>query len=375
MLNLVFEWLKLFSEGSLPATTVQSVAAAAYADGWGHEDEAATRLAKAGAEGKHPGNCQRDILRLSQDVGLDEDTPAPYFIQVPSAGGLTRQVGVFLPHEQYQLLVGRYGLDACRLSDEDWNSEEAMGPLLRRWGDHPDVELDCRDLGILGIHADGVSYSSSTRAGSTRSVLVASWNVISAPAAALRGRRCMFFVLSKALCCDCGCEGFHTWDPLWRLFSWSMGCLRTGFGSAKACTISRQDCTILLSCYWWCVLLLLQPGLAPSCREDGSPWDAHDVSARLPGNQLLARAALLQVRGDWEWIIQCFRFRHYSANSFCFCCDATHAGPLTYMDCSEGAAWRTTLLTHERLPEGADITHEERFRVLVSMSFLGISPW
>ena len=355
MLELVFELLKLCSEGSLPATTVQRVAAAAYADGWGQGDDVASRLAKAGFSGKYLANCQRDILRLSKSVGLDEDTPEPYFIDVPSSGGGTRQVGVFLPHEQYQLLVGRYGLDACRLSDSDWNSDEAMGPLLRRWGDHPDVQLDCRDIGMLGIHADGVSYSSSSRVGSSRSVLVASWNLISAPADSLRGRRCMFFVLSKALCCNCGCEGFHTWDPLWRLFSWSMGFLRSGFGEAMACTTSETSASLhnlllLPICLWWGVLLLLLLGFAPSCREDGSPWDAHDATARLPANQILARAALVMVRGDWEWIIQCFRFRHYSSNSFCWCCEATHVGTLTYFDCSEGAAWRDTILTHERSP-------------------------
>jgi hypothetical protein len=78
--------------------------------------------------------------------------------------------------------------------------------MLRSWGD--EVEVDARDVLAVGLHADGVSYSASQRAGSTKSVLAAAWNVISAESPAKRGRRHLFFSLSKALVCDCGCEGF-----------------------------------------------------------------------------------------------------------------------------------------------------------------------
>ena len=226
MLSLVFEILKLFAEGALPATVCQRLAAAAWRDGWGQGDEAAQSLKGAGNSGRHPGNAQRDVLRLARRMGISENTPEPYYVDVRSVGGANRQVGVCLRHEQLQSIVAEVGLDAVRLSEEVWEDAEGMGPLLRGWGDSDDVLVDSRDVVILGMHADGVSYTSSVRAGGSKAVLVASWNIASAPLQAQRARRFLFFVLSKALGCDCGCEGWHTFDPLFRVFAWSMQCLK-----------------------------------------------------------------------------------------------------------------------------------------------------
>lgn len=60
------------------------------------------------------------------------------------------------------------------------------------------------------------------------------------------------------------------------------------------------------------------------------------------------QAALLQIRGDWEWLCEAFQFRHYGSEEFCFLCDATQSGPLSYFDFTERAAHRSTLVTHER---------------------------
>ena len=228
MLQLVFELLKLFSEGALPATTIQRVAAAACADGWGEGDPMAQRMKQAGNQGRHTQNCLRDLLRLSRHVGVGHETPEPYVAEVPGVGGALRQVQVFLPHEQFQLLVAKHGADAYRLSSEAYEAHGGLGALLRSWGDNPEVGLDTRDVGVIGLHTDGVSYSSSVRAGACKGVLVASWNVVSASRPSHRGQRCLFFALSKSLCCGCGCEGFHTWNPLFKIFAWSMNVLKIG---------------------------------------------------------------------------------------------------------------------------------------------------
>ena len=133
MLNLSFELLKLFAEGVLPATVVQRLAAAAFADGWGAGDEVARRMQQAGAQGKHPANCLRDLLRLSAGLNLVQDTPEPYFIEVPGVGGSTRQVSVCLPHEQYPMLVQRHGIDAWRLSAAAYAAPE-LRPFAARLG-------------------------------------------------------------------------------------------------------------------------------------------------------------------------------------------------------------------------------------------------
>ena len=207
MLNLTHKVLQLFAEGTLPATTVQTLIAAAWADGWGRGDAIAERLKNVGAEGKCPGNALRDLLRVVKSLGIGDATPDPYIVSVKTAGCLHRNVGVFLPHEQLKITVDTHGIDAYRVSSESWVSDSGVGALLRDWGDSLGIQIDSRDVLALGIHADGVSYSTTQRAGSTKSVLAAAWNIISAEMPAHRARRHLFFALAKQLCCDCGCEG------------------------------------------------------------------------------------------------------------------------------------------------------------------------
>ena len=115
-----------------------------------------------------------------KDLGIGTATPKPYVVSVTTAGGGQRDVGVFLPHEQLSISVEQHGLDAYRMSADDWASASGLGATLRSWGDLPDIQLDTRDAIAIGLHADGVSYGSTQRAGSTKSVLVAAWNAVSA---------------------------------------------------------------------------------------------------------------------------------------------------------------------------------------------------
>ena len=217
MLCLSMELLRLFAEGGLTAAAVQRLAGAAGNDGWGVGDPVAQKLIRAGSRGKFPANCQRDILRAVNSAHLVQDTPEPYFVTVAGANNTTRTVGLALPHEQYSLLVKRHGLDAFRLPAAAYNAAEGLGAMLRQWGAKPDIAVETTDCAVIGLHADGVSYTSSSRAGAPKGVLVASWNIVSASENHHRGRRCLFFCLNKGLRCDCGCEGFHTWNPLFQV--------------------------------------------------------------------------------------------------------------------------------------------------------------
>ena len=155
-----------------------------------------------------------------------------------------------LPHEQFYMMVQRHGLDAFRMPAAQYNAAEGLGALLRAWGAKEAIALDTRDVAVFGVHADGVSYTSSSRAGAPKGVLVCSWNVVSSGEAHHRGRRCLFFCLNKALCCNCGCEGWHTWNPLFQILSWSMG--------------------------------FLVSGVPPTCRHDGSEWTSAAQKALAP---------------------------------------------------------------------------------------------
>ena len=62
---------------------------------------------------------------------------------------------------------------------------------------------------------------------------------------------------------------------------------------------------------------------------------------------VIPKAALLQVRGDWEYLIQCFRFRSVSSHQFCWLCDASkEVGHNHYIDFARDAAHRSTLFGH-----------------------------
>ena len=92
----------------------------------------------------------------------------------------------------------------------------------------------------------------------------------------------------------------------------------------------------------------MKRGLAPVCRHDGSPFSPHDHRYRMPPGSMVPRAALLQARGDWEWLCQCFRFRHFQNEHFWFLCDTTQTGPNSYFNLAPDAPHRQTSITHER---------------------------
>lgn len=87
-------------------------------------------------------------------------------------------------------------------------------------------------------------------------------------------------------------------------------------------------------------------GMAPAARHDGTAFTDAERSLRLPHGVALPPAAILQVRGDWEWMVTAFRFRSFNSASFCWLCDAEQTGPLAFTDFRPTAAHRETLIDH-----------------------------
>ena len=257
------------------------------------------------------------VMRAAAWAGLMDSLARPYEVMVPGANQKPTKAVVFLPHENLEKLVRDSYLSAWCLSPEQVGAPTGLGPLLRRWNNHADVGGRHQLEQVMGIgwHCDGVQYSSSSRAGDVRSVLVSSFNVITAQTVSDRASRILFFVIGKKRLCDCGCNGYHTFQALFRVFAWSMDCLNRGE--------------------------------SPNCRHDGSPWTASDLKNRLAGGAPLPAAGVLQIRGDWQWLADGFRFPTWSSESFCWLCRATKHGELSYMDFTPGAAHRQTLRTHE----------------------------
>ena len=279
MLQLAVELLRLFADGTLPATAVQRLASSAWADGWGRHDALASRLRRAGAGGTHSGNVQRDIMTAARLAGLFEDVPDSYMFEIRGKGGVYRKAECMLPHEMLHKLVGDVGIEGFVIPEPELNADHGVGALVREWVQHTDVDVGLEAAASvvpIGTHADGVQYSSSIRAGGAKSVIGVSWNLLSG-SAKQRARRFLFCALLKSDLCDCGCGGFHSFQDVFRVWSWSMG--------------------------------LSRGGKSPERRHDGKPWTAHDRKRRMPAGEQLPLAALLQLRGDWEWYCTCFRFR------------------------------------------------------------------
>ena len=143
-----------------------------------------------------------------------------------------------------------------------------------------------------------------------------SWSAISARALGDRAQRRLLALLQTSKLCDCGCQGFHSFQGVWQIVAWSFRHLMLGY--------------------------------APSRRHDNSVFSRDDTLHRIPARSKLPHAAMLQLRGDWEWFAQGLSFKMPSQERFCWFCDAEKSnGPLYAYDFSPNAPFRNTLTTHE----------------------------
>ena len=305
--NLTKHLIWLFGKGDISGSRLQKLAHAAVSDKVYERDDLLKRIAKAGDGGAISGHVHRDIMAACNDAGLLNSSAKPYIAQLPANGG---SVNVFLPHEVYADLAKEVGKENLLLQPGELAKDHGLGKLLRDWGSHPDVEISVglNEVGIVGVHCDAVPYTKN------KSILAASLNVVSAPSDRIRSRRQPLFLLRKGRLCDCGCQGFHTMQFLFGIVAWSMTCLKNG--------------------------------VLPTCRHDGLPWTRFDRKSRM--TDVLPRAALLQIRGDWEFLTQMLRFRSYNSDQFCWLCQATQSqGPLCFAHMERTAAHRLTLISHE----------------------------
>jgi hypothetical protein len=51
--------------------------------------------------------------------------------------------------------------------------------------------------------------------------------------------------------------------------------------------------------------------------------DGRGLEGRMPGGIPIPVGGLMQVRGDWQWLVDCFRLRWFTADFFCWQCDAS----------------------------------------------------
>ena len=257
----------------------------------------------------------KDIIKAAESEGFVCTKAIPYKFDIATGG----EILMWLPHEWYPHMVNDLGFSELCLSAQTLSEGEGLARLLHTWAVNDDVQFagELSEVGVLGLHCDGVQYTSSMRAGGARSIIVGSMNVRSS-CDRVRQKRQPLLLIRKSRLCTCGCQGFDTIQQIMEVLAWSMKCLTDG--------------------------------VAPSCRHDGQPWTAHDESSRTPALTVLPKAALLQVRGDWQWLEECFRLRSVMSDQFCWMCNATQKtpGPQHYHDFRPDAEHRNTLINHRQ---------------------------
>ena len=99
----------------------------------------------------------------------------------------------------------------------------------------------------------------------------------------------------------------------------------------------------MLAVFAWS-MALLRGRQAPSRRHDGASLLRSERTTRVKSGTVLPIVALLQVRGDGEWMVSTYRVRHYGALLFCWMCDVQLTSFAAQL--RPGAPHRATLISH-----------------------------
>jgi hypothetical protein len=332
--NLSSLLLRYFAKGELAGTQVYDLAAAAFSDGWGHDDPLSRKLVDVGGGGRYRFRMAKEILGLCESYGIVSQTVHAY--QFPLSTGGT--VSTFLPHEVFAAHAASNDPDSLCFPPDVFASGKGLAGTLARWATHPDVEFrgDISKVTVLGLQADAVQSTSSVRAGGARNIVVVSMNIASAGDIALRSQRMPLMVVKKSRLCKCGCAGYHSWQQIFQVLSWSFR--------------------------------LLCRGTTPALRHDGSQWTPHDTKHRLPNGIAIRPAALLQIRGDLEFLVEAFCLRSMASQRFCWLCNAEkdEDSHFTYTNFRPDAPHRSTAISHEMYFEACAAQRREPSRLFLT---------
>ena len=116
-------------------------------------------MRKAGAQGKHPQNAKRDLMRT---LLRGSSLPSYYWMDVQTHGGQICAVPLILPHELFALLTQK--ADVSKLTAVHPELEDLRTTLASS------LALDPKALVPIGLHGDGVPHQKA------KSIKVLSWN-------------------------------------------------------------------------------------------------------------------------------------------------------------------------------------------------------
>ena len=287
----------LFLDNILSGHVAQQVAASASAAGARGVGE----FARAGASGKHPGNCARDCLsRLTK--GHKKLWAPLYYADIPVLNIRTskeelKQIPFMLPHAVLKTWLQRDPGMLPWLGPAEPDMITHCRQMVTEWAADP------RELIVpVGLHGDGVPFDARR----SKSIEIFSWNLCGLP--------------------------------------WPEGGLRVPLTAVpKHFVIKERTFEAILSVFCWS-MRMLAIGSCPTARHDGRGWKPGDSLASFSGQPIGRRACLFEVRGDWSWFKSTLRLPGWKdGGGCCWLCRTT---PATLRETSPASEWRTTRLSH-----------------------------
>lgn len=280
--QLATQLLHMMASGLMSAIHVQVLAHAAILDGAQHSE--LNDLAKSGAFGSHPGNCNRDIMtKFIKDVVIAEADVVPTYVKDPKTNAIVEEpTSIFLPHKMVNSL-SKYDkfeeLLCAGLIRGFWQAVVASGdPKLVN---HPMTRVPgWMDIFVpMWIHGDGVEFQSRD------SLMVFSFGFLLNVMAALDSSM-LLGAMPKSCTVpqDTTCAG--TWAPLWRWYVWSFIALFIG-------KFPKQD-------------------------PDGNPCEQAG-GWLTPGKH---RFVVWCLEGDHEYFSNALGLPHWASNVMCWDCDS-----------------------------------------------------
>ena len=222
------------------------------------------------------------------------------WVEIPTTSSRRSAHPVIWPHKLFRSLYSnrrewfdRYISGPPGAALEYWQQIRGLD-FMRR---HPVLREGIWPRAIpIGMHGDAGAFNKH------ESLLVLSWNSLLG-FGNTRRKRFVFTFLKKSECKK------ETLDALMRLFAWSVNVMLDGV-----------------------------------CPDSGEPladgW----------------RGCLCQIRGDWQWYCELFRFPAWnSAERMCWICAASATiAALLFKKCSDTAGWRSTRVSHEEYVAGLE---------------------
>ena len=284
--------------GLLSSAKVQEYAWGAAAQG----SEGLEDLARAGNEGRNPGNIQRALISA---LGMPEGSCDFTWAEIPMEGHARPQPHPFLlPHQvlsalhkkRPELFKSAFAPSASEVR-EFW-IPYARTPFVTK---HPVVRAADWDVVLpFGFHGDAGPFSKND------GLFCLSFNGLLGEGQTMRKR-----FLATVICDSKKKRDGSTMEAIWRIFGWSLSCIASG-------TTPHQD------------------------------WLQRPIEG---GGQPLAgryRGVVVQARGDWEFFAQYMGMPRWdNPENCCWMCQAGMVGPSQWTAWGVDAAWRPTRKTHE----------------------------